>query len=508
MINTKLWLLKRQLGADAPQKRLQAVRKLGATNDSEAIDALVGALGRSGSRGAQRSGGRARRIQGPGGGPGVDRGVAGPQRGRAGGGHSLAQKSRRPGRHRTHGGRAPAQLADHPIPCGHRVAGIGLGARTLGEQVPYYVATGDFKRAAMFGAPAFTALVAVLRGGSEDRRVEAAATLGESGDPSVVKPLMAALKDAEPSVRTAAANALARLGDKQVAPALLPLLKDQARNVRVAAINAVGQLGDRHALEVLMDLAVDPEWEVRTALGEALGNLGDARALPTVMGLLNDHDPEVRQSAAAALGRIGDESTIETLLMAMVDEHMGVRQAAARSLTMVDPYWERSDHVRALLPRLQEAMSDPDPAVQAAAAVLLRRLTGRSAAELLAAETRPIAQEEDELVGLFTKLINDRDECVRLAAVEALGRLELPECIPTLQQSLRDASKWVQQAAERGWRPPRTHGADAARKQDGRGAAEFAGAAAQKSFHGEIALHFCFRLALNVASAMRGNLVR
>lgn len=450
MINTKLWLLKRQLGADAPQKRLQAVRKLGATNDSEAIDALVGAL--DDQEAAVRS--EAVAALGEFKDPAVVRALIGALRDRSEAVQEAAIHSlKKVGDPAAIEPMVGVLLRSSPIIQSHAaiaLRALGWAPRTLGEQVPYYVATGDFKRAAMFGAPAFTALVAVLRGGSEDRRVEAAATLGESGDPSVVKPLMAALKDAEPSVRTAAANALARLGDKQVAPALLPLLKDQARNVRVAAINAVGQLGDRHALEVLMDLAVDPEWEVRTALGEALGNLGDARALPTVMGLLNDHDPEVRQSAAAALGRIGDESTIETLLMAMVDEHMGVRQAAARSLTMVDPYWERSDHVRALLPRLQEAMSDPDPAVQAAAAVLLRRLTGRSAAELLAAETRPIAQEEDELVGLFTKLINDRDECVRLAAVEALGRLELPECIPTLQQSLRDASKWVQQAAERG----------------------------------------------------------
>jgi len=450
MINTKLWLLKRQLGADSPQKRLQAVRKLVATNDSEAIDALVGAL--DDPEAAVRS--EAVAALGEFKDPAVVRALVGALRDRSESVQEAAIHSlKKIGDPAAIEPIVGVLLRSSPIIQSHAakaLRALGWAPRTPGEQVPYYVASGDFKRAAMFGAPAITALLAVLRSGSEERRVEAAATLGESGDASVIKPLMAALKDAEPSVRTAAANALARLGDKEASPSLLPLLKDATRNVRVAAVNAIGQLGDRHALELLMDQAVDPDWEVRTALAEALGNLGDARALPTVMALLNDHDPEVRQSAAAALGRVGDESTIEPLLMGMVDEHMGVRQAAARSLTMVDPYWERSDHVRALLPRLEEAMSDADPAVQAAAAVLLRRLTGRSAAEILAAEARPIVQAEDELAGLFTRLLNDRDECVRLAAVEALGRLQSPAYIPTLQQALRDTNKWVKQAAEQG----------------------------------------------------------
>jgi HEAT repeat protein len=320
----------------------------------------------------------------------------------------------------------------------------------MGEQIPYYVATGDFKRVIMFGPAAMTALIAVLRSGSEERRMAVASFLGEIGDHTVVKPLTAALKDSEPTVRAAAASALARINDPALSASLLPLLKDRARNVRVAAIAAIGALGDLHALELLMDRARDREWEVRTALAEALGRLGDARALPTVLNLLSDLDHEVRQSAAAALGFLGDEAQIEALLMAMVDEHMGVRQAAARSLVMVEPHWERSAQVRALLPKLQQAVSAHDPGVQAAAAVLLRRLTGRNAAELLASEAKPLLPQADELVEMFRHLIGDPDECVRLAAAEALGRLKQPLGIQPLQNALLDPSKWVKQAAEQG----------------------------------------------------------
>jgi HEAT repeat protein len=185
-------------------------------------------------------------------------------------------------------------------------------------------------------------------------------------------------------------------------------------------------------------------------LAEALGRLGDRRALPAVLTLLRDQDQEVRQSAADALGKLGDDSVVENLLMGMVDEHMGVRQAAARSLVMVEPYWERSERVRAFLPQLQEAVSNRDPGVQVAAAALLRRLTGRTAAEFLASEAKLPAQEGDELTDLLQRLLSDHDEYVRLAAAEALGRLQLPACVPPLQTALRDQSKWVQQAAERG----------------------------------------------------------
>jgi HEAT repeat protein len=324
----------------------------------------------------------------------------------------------------------------------------GWSPQTMDEQIPYYVATGDFKRLLRIGPPAIKALVAVLRGGNPERRVAVANILGETGDPTATKALSAALKDSEPTVRAAAASAIARLGDRQLCLSLRPLLKDKACNVRVAAVSAIGRLGGPDALGALTNLATDREWEVRMTLADALARLKDDRVLPTVLQLLKDPDQEVRQSAAGALGDIGDENQIELLLMAMVDEHMGVRQAAGRSLAMIEPHWEKSPRVRAFLPKLQEAMSDDDPSVQAAAALLLRRLTGRNAAEILASEPKPVSPQNDELVEFFRKLVTDQDECVRLAAAEALGRLNLPECIQPLQNALRDPSRWVKQAVE------------------------------------------------------------
>ena len=323
--------------------------------------------------------------------------------------------------------------------------------RTMGEQIPYHVACGDFKRVTMFGAAAISALTSVLRGGSYERRVAAANALGELGEAAVLKPLLGALKDSEPLVRSAAANGLAQLGDPQAVPGLVSLLKDRERNVRVAALSALGQLGDPHAVKSLLGLVNDREWEVRAVLAEALGRLGDRSALPAVMGLLHDRDQEVRQNAADAIGRVGDESVMDCLVLAMVDEHMGVRQAAARSLALLDPYWERNPKARALIPQLQAAVKHHDSGVQFAASGLLRRLAGRPGSELAVA---PVAEKVgpsgDRAFDILQNLLRDADDEVRLAAVEAMVRMKLPAGVPALQAVLGDKNRWVKQAADQG----------------------------------------------------------
>jgi HEAT repeat protein len=329
---------------------------------------------------------------------------------------------------------------------------LGWTPRTLGEQIPFYVANGDFKRVTMFGSAAVPALTAVLRAGSYERRVGAAGALGEMGDRTALKPLLAALKDSEAVVRAAAAAALAQMGQRQAVPELLILLRDRVRNVRVAALSALGHLGDPQAIDLMAELTNDREWEVRAVLAEALGRLGHRQALPAVQQLLRDGDPEVRQNAADALGKLGDDTAIESLVMAMVDEHTGVRQAAARAITMVDPYWERSERVMALLPQLLEAVQRGDPGVQFAASGLVRRLTGRTASELQTANLHMPGQGSrgDRVADLLVLLLRDRDEEVRLGAAEALGRLRSPACLPALQSALKDRSPWVQAAAELG----------------------------------------------------------
>ncbi len=77
-------------------------------------------------------------------------------------------------------------------------------------------------------------------------------SLGDSGDPRAVEPLLAALVDRDGEVREAAASALGRLGDKRAVEPLLAALSDESQGVREAAAWALGAMGAEQAEEPLL----------------------------------------------------------------------------------------------------------------------------------------------------------------------------------------------------------------------------------------------------------------
>lgn len=451
MINTKLWLAQRGLNSDSAQKRLETVQRIRALKDPEAIEVLTDAMQ------DQEAAVRAEIVAALGDFDKITTSIK-----------PLIAALRDPSDAVQEIAAQSLKRINHPSATDALVGALLRGTpgvqyhvtqalqaqnwtpRTPAEQIPFYLATGDFKRVAMFGAESLSALVGVLKGGSYERRVAAATALGELGEAGGLKPLLNALKDHEPLVRVAVVNALASMGDKQAVPALIAILRDRARNVRVAVISALGQLGDKQAVQPLSGLVKDREWEVRAVLAEALGRLADRTALPVVMDLLRDRDQEVRQNAADALGQVGDESSVDCLILAMVDEHMGVRQASARALALLDPYWEKHPRAKALVPQLQEALRHRDSGVQFAASTLIRRITGRTGSDL----ARPPGAEGfatgDQAFDVFQLLLRDPDDDVRLAAVEAIARLNLPASVPALQSLLNDKNRWVKQAADKG----------------------------------------------------------
>ena len=448
MLNTKLWLAQRNLTASSPQKRLEAVQRIRALKDPAAVEVLTTAME------DLEPAVRAEIVSALGDidSPAVVKPLVSALRDHSEAVQELAvQALRKTGNTSVVEPLVGVLLRGTPgvqYHAAQALRALNWMPRTLGEQIPFYVASGDFKRVTMFGSAAVSALSSVLRSGSDERRVAAANALSEMGDAAVLKPLIGALKDGEAMVRSAAANGLARVGDPQSSLSLIPVLRDPVRNVRVAAVNALGQIADRNSLNALLVMVNDREWEVRAVLAEALGKLGDKRALPVVLSLLNDRDQEVRQNAADALGRVGDDSVLENLVMAMVDEHMGVRQAASRAIIMVDAFWDRSPRVEGMVAELREAMKHRDTGVQTAAANLLRRLTGRTAGGGVAGLDK--RRQSEAVMDILTRLTRDTDEDVRLAAVEALVRTQVPSVIPTLQTSMGDASKWVKRAADEG----------------------------------------------------------
>ena len=322
---------------------------------------------------------------------------------------------------------------------------LGWRPKTDAEQIRFFIALGEIKRLASFGAEAVKPLIELLRQGTNDKKIAAVNVLGEIGDPAALKPLQNLLRDPDPLVRSAAVYALERAGYREAAPSLIPILKDAARNVRLAAALALGSLGDASAVEPLIKLLNDTDWEIRRAALESLGKRGDPRAFPSVAKHLDDTDQEVREVAANTVGTIGNESIVEKLVFTMVDAHSGVRQAAARALTRIYPQWERSDRVKKLLPEIQAAMKHRDVSVQFAATNLFQRLAGADLSQpaLAAAPPRPLPAAI-----ILRELLQAADPEFRQVAVESIGRMRLKECEADLKKALEDADSTVKDSAQ------------------------------------------------------------
>ncbi|HII06056.1 MAG TPA: hypothetical protein HA349_01690 [Methanotrichaceae archaeon] len=174
-------------------------------------------------------------------------------------------------------------------------------------------------------------------------RADAAESLGKSGDPQAVDPLIEALKDEHPGVRANAAEALGAVGDpKAIDPLTEVVREDDDKSTRYYAARALGYIGDTRAVDLLIDALEDEEGRVRHNSAEALGNLhetweiGAVAAVVPLIDALKDEDEWVRVSAAYSLGKIGDERATDPLIEVMEEDvHTGVQGWAAYALGMI-----------------------------------------------------------------------------------------------------------------------------------------------------------------------------
>ncbi len=140
---------------------------------------------------------------------------------------------------------------------------------------------------------------------------------------------------------------------------------------------------------------------------ELLGSLGVAEALPDLVARLADPDEEVRRGAVRALGRTAAPDAVPALL-ALLDAPRRPESAHYITLALlrIGP---------AATERLADAVRTHGPRGREAAAQVLGWLG------------------ETSSVGALTTALQDEDERVRAAAVDALGRIGLPTAAPAMR---------------------------------------------------------------------------
>jgi HEAT repeat protein len=208
------------------------------------------------------------------------------------------------------------------------------------------------------------------------------------------------------------------LGDKRDSRAIRPLvamLGDDSAAVREAAIDALSHVATDQTITSVVPLLSSEDAPERNAACVVLRNVG-LPAISHLCPLLNAEDKDVRKFAVDVLASIGSPLAVDALVAAMRDADVNVAGAAAEALG-----------------RIGSALAIP---------AMLRSLSGNNwltctVVQSLALIGGPVAR------GALHEFINDKDEMVAFAAVQALGRVGDETSLVHLQSLLRCGNSMI-----------------------------------------------------------------
>lgn len=222
---------------------------------------------------------------------------------------------------------------------------------------------------------------------------------------------IAALKDRDWAIREEAAVALGEARDSRAVVPLLAMLKDPDRAVRDAAIAALTSIGEPAVVSVGACLR-DNDLTLQESATSILAKIGDRRVFDDLVEVLDSADWIVRSHAAQALGRIGDPRAVDYLVTLLQDNVKAVREDVARALVILG---------EAALPRLRASLRHEDWLVRLHAVEALGKM-----------------RVPDVVEDLLSVMFNDRDAAVRVDAARALGEIGDARAVEFLLTAMKD----------------------------------------------------------------------
>ena len=266
------------------------------------------------------------------------------------------------------------------------------------------------------GSAASRAVAELLQSQDAGQLRSAIELLGRIGDPSHVPALISFLEH-DDEIAAVTAGALTMIGDLRAYPALCKLLGHPRAIVRqavVAAINSVAHPDRARNLRVWLQ---DPEPLVRESALKIACYLGFSECIEPIFACCSDENEQVRKVAVENIALLDDERVPAIIAGVLKKGTAPVRAAAARAMT-----GEAFFQIKHLL---VEALTDTD--------VWVRYFAAKS----LGTDAAP---EEAIVRPLVWVAQNDIAMQVRIAAVEALGRMRHATVLPVLK-SLANAKE-------------------------------------------------------------------
>jgi HEAT repeat protein len=265
-----------------------------------------------------------------------------------------------------------------------------------------------------------------------------------------VESLFQLFKDESPEVREATISALSAIGTTEVKEKALSLIRNSDEIQRSCACQLLGSLGTIDAVVPLMQACRDESSLVRekavTALGSLQSKLLNLRRVSeanilrayaveeTIIELASDIEPSVRQSAARALGIFKTHSSIKKLVELLKDEVDWVRHYAAKSLGNIADK-TNAEVLTTVIDYLMLLLDDSSPIVKIAAVEALGKI----------GDKRPVPS--------LLILLRSPDYDIRRTVVIALSRIGGPLSEKALREALHDEHWSVRKAAELAQKP-------------------------------------------------------
>ncbi|MFW5727128.1 MAG: HEAT repeat domain-containing protein [Spirochaetia bacterium] len=205
-----------------------------------------------------------------------------------------------------------------------------------------------------------------------------------------------------------------------IAQLFFEMIDDPRVEVASAAIKAIGVSDEPEYTEQLLEMYSQREFrdELKPTLITALGELGDKAAFELLDEIVSDEDESksLRWRACQALGKIGGEDAFDSISALLYDDDPVLRSYAVNALG----YLDHKGSVDILIDALRDNMWR----VRVQAAEALGRKQATKAFEIL----RYKAQHDPDLRN------------VRLAAVKAIGELDIGKGYDYLRDLYRDST--------------------------------------------------------------------
>jgi quinoprotein glucose dehydrogenase len=287
------------------------------------------------------------------------------------------------------------------------------------------------------------------------------------GDAAVLIPL---LNDSDPEIRAQAAKWLGDVRYKKAGEVLLPLLKDDYSRARFFAAEALGRIAFEPAINSLVELLQnnnDEDVYIRHAASLALARIGKAEP---IVALASHPSKAVRLAAVVALRRMqhkgaaqflsDKEELIVTEAARAINDDLSIADAlpalgnSLNQTTFANEAFVRRainanlrvGSAEAMTNLVRYSLDDSRPAAMRAEAIaalstwskpsVLDRVDGRYRGEV----ARDAKSVEQASAGPLFKLTTSKETRVRLAAVKAIGKLQIAQATAPLMVKLQTDS--------------------------------------------------------------------